>query len=72
MTDTTPEIAAMVHRRLMALSGAERLEMGARSFVAARDMILASLPLGQSDVERRRALYQRVYGEPGPAAFPTS
>jgi len=67
MTDTPPEIAGMVRVRLMALSGAERLRMGAEMFEAARRMALASLPPGLTETERKRRLFHRLYGE----ALPT-
>ncbi|HAV63340.1 MAG TPA: hypothetical protein DCY13_13365 [Verrucomicrobiales bacterium] len=63
MTDTPPEIAEMVRLRLMAKSGEERFRMGSQMFDAARRMVLASLPAGLSDVERRRQLFERFYGE---------
>ena len=63
MNDTPPEIAEMVRARLMALSGAERFRMGSQMFDAARRMILASLPPGLSALERKRLLFERVYGE---------
>ena len=66
MTDTPPEIAEMVRVRLMALSGAERFRMGVQMFEAARRMALASLPAGLSETERKRLLYERIYGEPLP------
>lgn len=66
MTDTPPEIAEMVRQRLMARSGEERFMMGVRSFEAARDIVLASLPKGLSAEEQKRQLYQRIYGEPLP------
>ena len=66
LTDTSPEIAEMVHARLMALSGAERFLMGARMFEAARRMALASLPADLSEPERKRLLFERFYGEPLP------
>jgi hypothetical protein len=66
LTDTPPEIAAMVRERLMARSNAERFEMGCRMFDAARDMILASFPAHLSEGERRRLLFERVYGMPMP------
>lgn len=69
MTDTSPEIAEMVRARLMALSGAERFQMGARMFDAARRMVLASLPPGLSESEQKRLLFERLYGEPLPAQF---
>jgi hypothetical protein len=67
VTDTSPEIARLVRDRLMALSGEERMRMGVRSFDAARRMVLASLPPGLTDLERRRRLFQRIYGMPLPA-----
>jgi hypothetical protein len=67
MTDTSPEIAEMVRTRLMALSGAERFRMGAEMFEAARRMVLASLPPGLTEIERKRLLFHRFYGE----ALPT-
>ena len=63
MTDTPPEIAEMVRARLMALSGSERFVMGVRSFDAARRMVLASLPAGLTEAERKRRLFERLYGE---------
>jgi hypothetical protein len=67
MTDTPPEIAEMVRARLMTLSGAERFRMGAQMFDAARRMVLASLPADLSDDERKRRLFQRLYGISFPA-----
>ena len=50
----------------MALSGEERFMMGVRSFEAARQMVLASLPEGLTATERKRQLFQRMYGQPLP------
>jgi hypothetical protein len=69
MTDTPPEIAEMVRARLMARSGAERFRMGVEMFEAARRMVLASLPVGLSETECRRQLFERLYGVPLPAGF---
>lgn len=66
MTGTPPEIAELMRQKLMARSGEERFLMGVRAFEAARDMVLASLPADLSEEERRRQLFQRVYGEPLP------
>ena len=63
MNDTPPEIAEMVRARLMSLSGETRFIMGVQMFEAARTMILASLPPGLSEVERKQLLFERVYGE---------
>ena len=71
MTDTTPEIAKMVHARLMALTGAERFRMGVEMFDAARRMVQASLPAGLSKNEYKRLLFERIYGEPLPAQLET-
>jgi hypothetical protein len=66
MTDTSPEIAEMVRARLMAMSGAERFRMGVQMFEAARRMVLASLPASLSEAERKRRLFERIYGLPLP------
>jgi hypothetical protein len=63
MNDTSPEIDALYFEMLMARSGGERMMMASRMFDAARDMILASLPPGLSDIEIKRALCQRLYGD---------
>ncbi|MGA2554682.1 MAG: hypothetical protein ABSG04_00200 [Verrucomicrobiota bacterium] len=66
MSDTPLEIAEMVRQRMMARSGAERFVMGARSFDAARAMILASLPADLPPQELKRRLFERIYGRPAP------
>lgn len=63
MTDTSPEIAEMVRTRLMARSSTERFLMGARMFDAAREIVLASLPADLTPSARKRALFERVYGQ---------
>jgi hypothetical protein len=62
MNDTSPEIAAMIKERLLARSGAERVEMGSRMFDAARAIILASFPPGLPEIEIKRRLCERLYG----------
>ena len=66
MSDTPPEIAEMIRARLMALSGAERFRMGVQMFDAARRMVLASLPADLTETERKRRLFERLYGMPLP------
>jgi hypothetical protein len=66
MNDTPPEIAALVREKLLARSGTERLAMGVRMFDAAREMVLASLPKDLPEVELRRRLFQRIYGQVAP------
>ncbi len=63
MNDTAPEIAEMVSARLMALPGATRFVIGAEMFDAARRMIIASLPEDLSELDFKRRLYQRIYGQ---------
>ena len=67
LTDTSTEVAQLVHDRLMALSGAERFRMGVDMFDAARRMVLASFPAELTDAERKRRLFERFYGEPLPS-----
>jgi hypothetical protein len=62
MNDTSPEIAAMVHARMMAKTGAERFLMGIRMHEAARRMVMASFPAGITDAERKKLLFERFYG----------
>lgn len=50
----------------MARSGEERFMMGVRSFDAAREMVVASLPAGLSPMEFKRQLFRRLYGQPAP------
>jgi len=66
MTDTSPELEERVRVRMMALSGAERMRIGAQMFDAARRMALASFPPGLTEAERKRRLYHRLYGETWP------
>jgi len=66
MTDTSPDIAELVRKKLMARSAEERFLMGVRMFVAARAMVLASLPAGLPPDELKRQLFQRIYGQPLP------
>lgn len=69
MNDTPPEIAELLRQKIMARSPEERFMMGVRSFNAAREMVLASLPANLTPEERRRQFFQRIYGEPLPADF---
>ena len=68
--DTPPEINRMVFERIMALTEGERLEMGFSMLGAAKELIEAGLPKDLGPAERRRAIYERLYGEPLPADCP--
>ena len=63
MHDTTPEIAELMRERLLERSGAERILMGSRMFDMAKAMILSSFPSGLGDVEIKRRLCERLYGQ---------
>ena len=63
MTDTTPEIEALLRERFAAMTGAERALMALQMFETAQRIVLSSLPPGMSDVERRRELCRRFYGD---------
>jgi hypothetical protein len=66
MTDTSPEIEKKVRTMIMARSPIERLRMAAGMFEAARRMILLSLPPDLTEAERKKRLFERIYGEPLP------
>ncbi len=63
MNDTPPEIAKMVRERMLARSSEERVQMGNQMFEVARAMILASFPPGLSEIETKRRLCERLYGD---------
>lgn len=62
MNDTPKEISDLVRHKLLALSGSERVAMGSSMFDSARAIILSSLPSGISDLETKRQLVERIYG----------
>lgn len=64
--DTPPEINEMLFRRMMELSAGQRLEMGFSMMATARQMVWDTLPKHLDTAERRRAFYERFYGEPFP------
>ena len=61
MTDTDPQTEAIYRNLLMKREPAERFLMGLQMCAAARATVLASLPAGQSGVERKVALLHRYY-----------
>jgi len=62
MNDTTTEIAVRIRKMLMARSGSERVMMGCEMFDAARAIVLASFPPGLPEIEVKRRLCERLYG----------
>ena len=63
MNDTDPQIAELVRHRLLERSGAERVMMASGMFEAAKAMVLASLPTGLTEIEIKRLLVERFYGD---------
>ncbi len=53
-------------QKLMSLTGEERMKMGFSMRAAAQQLILSSFPPDLSEYERKRQLYERMYGEPAP------
>ena len=64
--DTSPEINAMIFGNVMKRTPSERLLMGMDMQATARALVWGSIPAEMPDVERRRAFYQRFYGEACP------
>lgn len=62
MTDTEPQIARKFNEMIMSRSGEERFMMGIRSFDAAREIVLASLPNDLPEGELKHRLFERIYG----------
>jgi hypothetical protein len=62
MNDTPPEVATRMHEMLMARSGAERVLMCCEMFETARALVLASFPPGLPEIEVKRRLCERFYG----------
>ena len=62
MNDTDPQIAELVRRRLLELSGQERMLMGSRMFDVAKAIVLASFPEGLTEMELKARLCERLYG----------
>jgi hypothetical protein len=72
MNDTSPEIEKKLHEMIMGRSGEERFMMGVRSFDAAREIVLASLPKDLPADELKRRLFERIYGAPMESFVPTA
>ncbi len=60
----------MMFELIMAKTPEERLEMGFSMLGTAKELIAASLPKDMSESERRRRIYERLYGEALPKGFP--
>ena len=63
MDDTHPSIKVEYYRRMMKLTGEDRLIMGSRMFDACREIVMASMPQDLSDSELKVRLFLRFYGD---------
>ena len=61
--DTAPEINEMIFRGMMRKPPGERLLMGLDMRTTSRELVWASIPSDLPATERRRAFYERFYGE---------
>jgi hypothetical protein len=66
VTDTPPEVERLVRTMIMARSSEERFLMGIRMFDAARRMVIASFPKDLPELQFKRQLFERIYGEKPP------
>lgn len=69
MNDTSPEMEKLQIEMMMKLGANKRIESAAEMFMAARELILASLPKSLPEREIKKIYYERMYGEPLPEDF---
>jgi len=69
MKDTSPEIEKLQIEMMINFSPEKRIALGCEMFMAARELIIASLPKNLSEREFKKQYYQKMYGEPLPADF---
>lgn len=69
MNDTSPEIEKMQFEMMMKLGSNKRIALGCEMFMAARKLIIASLPKNISERDLKKQYYLKMYGEPLPADF---
>ena len=62
MNDTSPEIEQLQFEMMMKLGPAKRIELASEMYMAARESIFASLPSHLSEIDRRMAFAERMYG----------
>ena len=63
MNDTPPEVEKLYREMMMARSPEERMQMAFSMMATGRQLILASLPEGLSEEEKRRQLFERMYAD---------
>jgi len=69
MNDTSPEIEKMQFEMMMEMGSSKRIAFGCEMFMAARELIIASLPKNLSEQESKKQYYLKMYNEPLPADF---
>ncbi len=69
MNDTSPEMEKMQFEMMMSFHPNKRIELGCEMFMAARALILASLPKNLSERDLKKSYYEQMYGERLPADF---
>ena len=69
MNDTSSEMEKMQFEMMMKFTPDKRIAMAGEMFMAARQLILASLPQDLPERERIKQYYERMYGEPLPEDF---
>lgn len=69
MNDTSPEMEKMQLEIMFKLGANKRIELAGEMFMAARQLILASLPGDLPEREIKKRYYKQMYGEPLPEDF---
>jgi hypothetical protein len=69
MKDTSPEMEKMQFEMMIKLGASKRIALGCEMFMAARQLIIESLPKDLPEKEFKKQLYYRTYGEHLPDDF---
>ena len=69
MKDTPRKIEKIQFEMMMKKSPNERIAMGCEMFMAARQLIFASMPKDLSEKDKKRLFYRKMYGESLPEDF---
>jgi len=69
LNDTTKEIEEMQNDLWMKRTPQERARFASAMFAAARQAIISSLPKNLSQIESKKQIFERTYGEPLPDDF---
>ena len=69
LNDTTKEIEEMQNDLWMKRTPQERARFASAMFAAARQAIISSLPKNLSQIELKKQIFERTYGEPLPDDF---